>query len=627
MKPLIKLVWPFRWNFALAVVALGLASLFTAALTATVKPLLDDVWGSPQNQEEESRIDRIFAYQTAAMEQLREWSEWLGVPPESKGVGSGGIDLTTPLPWALLVLFIYCLQATMDVAGTYLMGRVGLRVVFSLRQQLMNTVLQQSMRFFKAMDTGQILSRIQNDVGRIQAATSVKMGELVKEAAMALISIVAVFIISWQLSLTLLILVPLVGVPIAAFTVKVRTFAQRSQYYLGNLSSQLKEVVVGIDIVKAFSGEAFESRRLEEQNRQVLRYALRELLIVALTTPVIGFVSMVIILSFVCFGTTLIQTTAMTAGDFMVYLLFVYQLSQPIKRMARANSEIQQAVGVLPRIQEILNWENDILDPPDPQLPRHFPGVNQITFERVCFAYAETEGPVLREVSLQVHKGQVVALVGPSGSGKTTLVSLLPRFFDVTDGAVKIDGIDLRLMRKDDLRQLVALVSQDVVLFNASFHDNIAYGRPHISRALVEQAAEQAFSREFIEELPGGFDAIIGEAGTRLSGGQKQRISIARAILKDAPILILDEATSALDTESERIVQRALDNLMKDRTTFVVAHRLSTIRRADLILVLEAGRIVERGTHDELMSRGTIYSKMIELQEGAEGGNWISALG
>lgn len=616
MKQLIKLIWPFRWNFALAVLALGLAALFAAALTATVKPLLDDLWGSPQGQDEESRVDRIFAYQTVAMDRLRTWSESLGVSPEQLGMGPKGIDLNNPLPWALLVLFIYSLQAIMDVTGTYLMGRVGLRVVFTLRRQLMDTVLQQSMRFFKSMDTGQILSRIQNDVARIQIATSVKMGEMVKESSMALISILAVFIISWQLSLTLLILVPLVGIPIAVFTVKVRKYAQRSQHFLGNLSSQLKEVIVGVSIVKAFGGEAFESQRLDEQNRQVLRYSLRELLIVALTTPVIGVVGMVVILSFVCFGTTLIQTTAMTTGDFMTYVLFVYQLYQPIKRMARANSEIQQAVGVLPRIQEILNWENEILDPPSPQRPLHFPHVNQIAFEDVCFTYPDSEGPVLNEVNVQVQKGQVVALVGPSGSGKTTMVSLLPRFFDVTRGSVKIDGTDLRDMSKKELRQLMALVTQDVVLFNESVHDNIAYGQPHITRAQVEQAAQQAFALEFIEELPGGFDAIIGEAGTRLSGGQKQRISIARAILKNAPILILDEATSALDTEAERVVQRALDNLMKDRTTFVVAHRLSTVRRADLILVLEAGRIAERGTHEELMNRGTIYPKLIELQEG-----------
>jgi subfamily B ATP-binding cassette protein MsbA len=319
-------------------------------------------------------------------------------------------------------------------------------------------------------------------------------------------------------------------------------------------------------------------------------------------------------LAFLMMGSVIVQTTEMTQGDFMVFVLLVYQLYQPIKRMARANAEIQQAVGVLPRIHEVFSWENSIPESPNPQRPKSFPHLSRIVFDQVGFSYLSGQ-PILNQISFEVQQGQTVALVGPSGGGKTTLLQLLPRFYDCTSGRILFDDLDQKRMAKADLRALFAMVTQDTVLFSDTVHNNIAYGQPELTRAAVEEAAVQANAHSFIQELPHGYDTVLGEGGSGLSGGQRQRIAIARAILKNAPVLILDEATSALDTESETEVQIALERLMGSKTAFVIAHRLSTVRKADLILVLEKGAIVERGTHQELLNRQGLYAKLHTLQQ------------
>jgi subfamily B ATP-binding cassette protein MsbA len=613
------MVLPHKIAFFFSLCALILSALASAALIATLKPLLDD-YMSPQTHEQKaapSQVDRVFGYQNKLLGDLKVWVEDKGFTMESVQKTTR-LDFKNPIPWALLVIGIFMIQAVFEFLGAYTVGKIGLRVVVELRQKLMDHISMMSMTFFKDMNTGDIISRVGVDVNRIQMAISVKLGELVKEAAVASVSVIIVFMLNWKLALTLFVLVPLVGVPIAIISRKIRKYASRSQTFLGQMTGHLKEVLVGIRIVKAFGKERFESEKLKAMNDSFLKYAIRELKFVTATTPVLGMVGMFVLVSFIVFGSYIIQTSEMSQGDFMVFVMFVYQLYQPIKRMARANSDIQQAVGIIPRIEEVLQWENNIPEPEAPVVPEHFPAIAQIDFKEVGFFYDDQERSekVLNGVSISVRQGEHIALVGSSGSGKTTLVNLIPRFFDVTAGQITFDGVDIRNMSKRTLRDSLAIVTQETILFDDTVRNNIAYGMSGVPDSDIEDAATKAFAHNFIMELPHGYNTVLGESGSRLSGGQKQRISIARAILKGAPVLILDEATSALDTESEREVQLALDNLMKEKTSFVIAHRLSTIRNADRILVLDQGRVVEEGTHAELIKKRGQYFKLEEMQQG-----------
>lgn len=615
MKPFLSLLKPFRGAFAIAMTALFLAAIFNSAMTGLVTSLMDGVLTN-QPTETQSRADEIFGYKeklNAIKDKLEDW----GIPLDKFESPSGEEALVNPVSWALLAIILFSLQALFEFTGSYLMGRVGLRVVINLRRDLMAKVLMLPLGFFKNFSTGDLLARINTDVLRVQQAISVKMAELFKSSTNVVVFLAFAFWLSWKLSLTLFVLVPLIGGPIAIFSRKIRKHASRSQANLGSLTAHLKEVLVGIRIVKGFQKEAFEAEKLAVENQSFYKHALRELRIVAMTTPVMSILGMFIIVAFVSYGSIIVQSGAMTQGDFLLYVLVIYQLYQPIKRIARANSEIQQAVGVLPRIQEILDWPHSIPETSTPLKFKQYPQIESIRFDDVSFRYSQNPEamPVLSNIQLEIPQGKVIALVGASGSGKSTLVNLLPRFYDVENGAILINGMDLRGMLLKDLRNLFAMVTQETVLFNDSIHNNIAYGMPNTPREHVIDAANKAFAHLFISEFPDGYETQIGESGSNLSGGQRQRISIARAILKDAPILILDEATSALDTESEREVQQALENLMKTKTTLVIAHRLSTIRQADEIIVLEKGRIVERGNHQELLEAGGTYKKLIQLQE------------
>ena len=565
MKRFLSLIKPYWFLFSLALGSLLLASLFNAGMTGLVTSLTDNVL-TEKVTVTESKVEKVFGFREK-LENFQTFLEGLGIP-----VGSikeaGRLDPLNPLSWSIFVFIVFIGQALFNFIGTYTMGRIGLLVVVGLRQSLIDRVLSLSLDFFKHMNTGEILTRINTDVLRIQQAISVKLGDVIKELANFVVFTSFAFILDWKASLAIFLLVPLAGYPIAVFTRKIKKNAVRSQTHLGGLTARFKEVLVGIRIVKGFRRESFESETLRERNQAFLKYALRELANVALTAPVMSLIGMIFLLSFLYYGALGIQSGEKTMGDFLFFLLVVYQLFQPIKRVARANSEIQQAIGVMPRIEEILSWENEIAEPARPQRFEAYPTIKRLDLEKVCFHYANEEGhkvPVLNEVDLGLEAGSMIALVGASGAGKSTLVNLIPRFYDVSEGAIKINGLDIREMAKSDLRSLIGIVTQDTILFDDTVHNNIAYGLKDVSRDQVVHAAEQAFADTFIRNLPRGYDTAIGEAGNILSGGQRQRLSIARAILKDAPILLLDEATSALDTESEREVQLALDNLIKTK--------------------------------------------------------------
>lgn len=614
MKSFLQLLKPHRNLFAFAMAALFAAAVFNSAMTGLVTSLMDGVM-TTQATSTESRADKIFGYKEKLESVRQALIDW-GLPID-QFQSAGDQALVNPFSWAVLALILFSLQAIFEFTGSYLMGRVGLNIVVNLRQALMDKTMSMPLLFFKSFSTGDLLARINTDVLRVQQAISVKLAELFKSATNAIVFLTLAFFLNWKLSLTLFVLVPLLGGPIAVFSRKIRKHASRSQANLGSLTAHLKEVLVGIRIVKGFQKEAFESEKLAQENRSFFRHALRELRIVAMTTPVMSILGMLVIVAFVCYGSIIIRSGAMTQGDFLFYILVIYQLYQPIKRIARANSEIQQAVGVMPRIREVLDWENTIKDPAEPKQFKDFPNIDTIDFRGVHFRYDKDPStvPVLHDIQLEIQKGRVIALVGASGSGKSTLVNLLPRFYDVDQGGIFINGQDIRQLSISDLRSLFAMVTQDTVLFNDTIHNNIAYGMRDTPREDVIAAAEKAFAHHFISDFPHGYETSMGESGGNLSGGQKQRISIARAILKDAPILILDEATSALDTEAEREVQLALENLMKTKTTLVIAHRLSTIRQADEIVVLDKGRIVERGSHSELVELDGVYKRLIQMQE------------
>jgi len=619
MNSIFNLMRPFKGLLCLVLLALLLSAAFNSALVGLLSPLMDNVLTErPTNTP--SRVEQIFGFKKH-FDRIKGWVENAGIDISALEQQAKGPDLLNPVPWSIMVMIIFVLQAFFDYLGTYTMGRVGLKVVVSLRQRLIDNVMAMSMSFYKQFNTGEILTRINSDILRVQQAISIKLGEMIKEGAKSLAFFVLAFVINFKLSLTLFVLVPMVGLPIAYFTRKIRKNAARSQGYLGLLTSHLKEVLVGIRVVKSFQREDFESRKLDRENQAFARYALREMRIVALTTPIMGFIGMIVILAFVSYGSIIIQQGVTTKGDFLFYVVAVYSLYQPIKRMARSNSEIQQAVGVMPRIEELISWQSSIPEPASPQRFPGYPRIDEVSFRDVCFSYTDQAGraEVLKKITLPVHHGDVVALVGSSGSGKSTLVSLLPRFYDVGSGAITINGLDIRQMSKSDLRALVGMVTQDTILFDDTIANNIAYGVDDVDLAAVEDAARKAYADQFIRALPQGYQTRIGESGDTLSGGQRQRICIARAILKDAPLLILDEATSALDTESEREVQYALENLMKTKTTFVIAHRLSTIRQAGDIIVLHEGEVVERGNHEGLMTRDGVYRKLILMQEGGFG--------
>src|SRR5688572_31391027 len=514
---------------------------------------------------------------------------------------------------AAAILAVYLAKGLGAYFSSYLMEGLGHRVVMVVRNQLFRHMLDQSAAFFARRAVGQLLSRINNDVGLVQRAVSETIGDLARESIVLVGSLALLFYYDAKLALLCMTAAPLVVYPLVRFGKRVRTVTRWSQEAQEHMSHVAAEAFAGHRIVKAFGAEAREASKFQRVSSTLFRTNLKVTRVLALLPPLMEFLGGIAIAGALWYGSRQIAVGNLTAGEFTSFLAALLFMYAPIKKLSRVNANLQQAAAASERIFEVLDVHTEVIERPGAvALP---PFTQEIEFKDVSFGYDDSHGrSTLRGVSFTVRAGQMIAIVGRSGAGKTTLVNLLPRFYDVTSGAIQIDGRDIRDVSLASLRAQIGIVTQETVLFDDTIAANIAYGRPAASRAEVEAAARAAHAHEFIATLPEDYDTMIGERGQRLPGGQRQRIAIARAILRDSPILILDEATSSLDAESEMLVQDALSNLMLNRTSFVIAHRLSTVRRADAIVVLERGLIVEAGTHEELLERAGAYAKLYELQ-------------
>jgi len=492
----------------------------------------------------------------------------------------------------------------------YFIKTAGQMVVQDIRKDLYGHSLSLSMGYYSRSSTGNVMSRILNDVGTLQSASADVLVDGTRES-LTLIGLAALaFYTDWRLATLAFLVLPLTVIPMVFLGRKIKQNMRRGQGALGDLTKVLQEALSGIKVIKAFGSENYEEGRFVKENKRFYHFIRKVMKYDSVTSPTIELLSSIGIGAVMWYGIHRIMSGTMTQGELTSFLAAMVMMYTPVKRLIKVNNKIQQAMGGAERVFELLDEVPDINDAVGAVSIGRARG--EVQFAHVGFAY-ENE-PVLQDFNLRIKPGEVVALVGPSGGGKSTVVGLLTRFYDPQQGRILIDGQDIRMVTMDSLRRNIALVDQETYLFNDSIRDNIRYGCPEASNAAVEEAARLAYADEFIRFLPDGYDQHIGDRGVRLSGGQRQRLCIARAILRDAPILLLDEATSALDTESEAVVQQALANLMKNRTTIVIAHRLSTVMHADKIVVLEKGRVCEEGSHQQLLAGDGVYRRLYEMQ-------------
>ena len=513
---------------------------------------------------------------------------------------------------ALLLIVFTVVKGIAEYFSTYWMAYIGQSSVLTLRRELYSHILGQSAAFFERHRTNYLVSRLISSAAAIEAALTHTLRDMLREGFTLIAFMAASFYVSWRLTLGSLLIAPPVAILTMRFGRSLRKLARESFEGSKYLTDTAQEALANQNIVKAYRGEARERSRFTAVAQRVRRANLRSASIAGMSPPIIELIGVLFVAVLLFFGEREIRLGRMDLAQFVLFIILLFRSYDPMRKLSRLQNSMSQALAAARHVWEVLDEHAEI--PEATNAINLSPLRRQIEFREVHFGYANEARPVLRGVSLTVPAGRMVALVGESGGGKSTLTKLLPRFHDPTSGAVLWDEIDLREVAVASLRRQLALVTQETVLFNDTVRYNISYGRPDATHEQIEDAARTALAHDFIVDLPNGYDTVIGERGIFLSGGQRQRLAIARAVLIDAPVLVLDEATSALDAESEQLVQRAIANLIRDRTTIVIAHRLSTVRRADLIVVMERGQIIEQGTHAELLARGGQYQRLYELQ-------------
>jgi ATP-binding cassette, subfamily B, bacterial MsbA len=595
---LIRYVLPFLWQLLPGVLLLAGVGFLEAFRLVLLKPVLDRVL-SP-----ESGSDNILLFTIPKIDKPIYLQYF--VPAHFH-------NAWTIVAFALIASTV--IKGMFDYAGTYLVNHAGFGMITNLRNDLYDSVLRRSAAFFQKHTTGTLISTIINDIERVQFAMSSVMAEFLQQAFTFVFTAIAVVVMGRELAWVLLLFIPAIIYSAVRIGRRVRTTTRKGQDQLADVQNILHETITGNRIVKAFGMESWEVDRFRKAAQRLFRANLRSVAAAAVSSPLMDIFGAVAISLLLLLGRNEIISGGFKPGDFVAFVALVLSMYNPVRKFAVFNNGFQQALGASSQLFRFMDTEDVVVDKHGARGLKRFS--RNIRFENVCFSY-ETAGEeakeVLSAIDLDVKRGEVLAVVGSSGAGKSTLVHLIPRFFDVTSGRILIDDHDVREVTLASLRAQVGIVTQETVLFNDTVRNNIAYGRPHVLQKEVEAAARAALAHDFILDLPSGYDTVIGERGVRLSGGERQRLAIARALLKNAPILILDEATSALDSESEALVQSALHNLMTGRTVFVIAHRLSTVRRADRIVVIENGAIADIGTHDDLMTRLGTYRRLYELQ-------------